>query len=101
MLQRMGYSKVNNIGGIAAYSGKAVSYTHLDVYKRQVCKLDVAGVAIGTIVSQFVSCVLVLYCLSKADTSYKPVSYTHLDVYKRQHSGDFSVMQNSDVTVPT
>ena len=36
-----------------------------------VCKLDVAGVAIGTIVSQFVSCVLVLYCLSKADTSYK------------------------------
>jgi phage shock protein E len=22
MLQRMGYSKVNNIGGIAAYSGK-------------------------------------------------------------------------------
>lgn len=36
-----------------------------------VCKLGVAGVAIGTIVSQFVSCVLVLYCLSKADTSYK------------------------------
>ena len=36
-----------------------------------VCKLDVAGVAIGTIVSQFVSSVLVLYCLSKADTSYK------------------------------
>ena len=35
------------------------------------CKLGVAGVAIGTIVSQFVSCVLVLYCLSKADTSYK------------------------------
>lgn len=36
-----------------------------------VCKLDVAGVAIGTIVSQFVSSVLVLYCLSKADTSYR------------------------------
>ena len=36
-----------------------------------VCKLDVAGVAIGTIVSQFVSSVLVLYCLSKANTSYK------------------------------
>ena len=30
-----------------------------------------SGVAIGTIVSQFVSSVLVLYCLSKADTSYK------------------------------
>ena len=27
--------------------------------------------AVGDIVSQFVSCVLVLYCLSKADTSYK------------------------------
>ena len=58
----------------------SVSYTHLDVYKRQV-------------LSTFIICAML--CLTNcsnddAPTSVftpealKPVSYTHLDVYKRQ-----------------
>ena len=43
-------------------SNGAVSYTHLDVYKRQMTELP----------------------FSKLVTRAKPVSYTHLDVYKRQ-----------------
>ena len=45
---------------------KAVSYTHLDVYKRQ-C---------------YSSCLPVI--LNSATDGHAPVSYTHLDVYKRQ-----------------
>ena len=54
---------------------KPVSYTHLDVYKRQV-QIDVAGsqsLVRGDIVRE---------CLDI--DSQTPVSYTHLDVYKRQ-----------------
>ena len=51
---------------------RPVSYTHLDVYKRQPfvvfrCKGHIADVA--------ACCLLVVL---------EPVSYTHLDVYKRQ-----------------
>ena len=53
-----------------------VSYTHLDVYKRQVLPMrrvmdflrSVDGLVMGTIFLVAVG----------------PVSYTHLDVYKRQ-----------------
>ena len=34
-------------------------------------KMGVAGVAIGTIASQFISCILVLRCLYKSETSYQ------------------------------
>ena len=53
----------------------AVSYTHLDVYKRQVGLIDD----------------LLQEQMSKAVKTWKEtVSYTHLDVYKRQvltHTG--------------
>ena len=48
---------------------RPVSYTHLDVYKRQEC-------------GSFRSCANA--GKRKAATSIIPVSYTHLDVYKRQ-----------------
>ena len=51
----------------------AVSYTHLDVYKRQV--LDMAKVESGNIV-------LAEEKIEMA--ALVAVSYTHLDVYKRQ-----------------
>ena len=46
----------------------AVSYTHLDVYKRQVSDLE----QLRQLLLHFDGCPL------------KAVSYTHLDVYKRQ-----------------
>ena len=48
---------------------KSVSYTHLDVYKRQTQEFEARGLVVST-----------------ANTRAEPVSYTHLDVYKRQHS---------------
>ena len=56
-----------------------VSYTHLDVYKRQIRASDkhlVYHFSIGTLLFVFVAVLLLL--------NIKPVSYTHLDVYKRQ-----------------
>ena len=47
---------------------EAVSYTHLDVYKRQALARAVLGQRIAQI-------------------GFRPVSYTHLDVYKRQKRG--------------
>ena len=56
------------------YSEKTVSYTHLDVYKRQ--KENGLIVDYGNVYKQ----------LEKAYSVYgeSAVSYTHLDVYKRQ-----------------
>ena len=58
------------------YSQPAVSYTHLDVYKRQIKHIeqtDLHGVALS------------LFGGFDGDTDRSnPVSYTHLDVYKRQ-----------------
>ena len=51
---------INEAGGYIA-TVVSVSYTHLDVYKRQVCGVQRAASALAA-----------------------PVSYTHLDVYKRQ-----------------
>ena len=71
-------------GGIGRHEGLkipwpvTVSYTHLDVYKRQPIQLILglfAGVWCGA--SCFGHLDVVRY-----DTA--PVSYTHLDVYKRQ-----------------
>ena len=60
---------------------ESVSYTHLDVYKRQV--LCVAGGTEPEAAAQYCGGVLGdkrvvnVHCVG-------PVSYTHLDVYKRQ-----------------
>ena len=66
---------------IAFYGMSPVSYTHLDVYKRQVFVLQILEKAAndpGVIKTHYqVSFGLALgTCI--------PVSYTHLDVYKRQ-----------------
>ena len=62
-------------------TNKAVSYTHLDVYKRQVDDIDgnskniVIQIEPGSVLpdDDFLD-----------DVSTNAVSYTHLDVYKRQ-----------------
>ena len=72
-------------------STRSVSYTHLDVYKRQaenVCKNDpqpeehasfkkISEIAPFSILKHFISCPPISMT----------VSYTHLDVYKRQIHG--------------
>ena len=52
---------------IAAGTANAV----LDLILVVIFKMGVAGVAIGTITSQFISCVLVIRCLCKTDAIYK------------------------------
>ena len=52
---------------IAAGTANAV----LDLILVIIFKMGVAGVAIGTITSQFISCVLVMRCLCKTDAIYK------------------------------
>ena len=58
---------------------EAVSYTHLDVYKRQMQKLLIVEVILirKSGESEWIN----LSCRLPSITS---VSYTHLDVYKRQ-----------------
>ena len=58
----------------AAVSSTPVSYTHLDVYKRQVIRVRVHEEHPRPALKP-------LRCLA-------PVSYTHLDVYKRQGFGN-------------
>ena len=58
-------------------SPEAVSYTHLDVYKRQTPSWEAS--------TPITSAAPPLAALrAKAPVWVKPVSYTHLDVYKRQ-----------------
>lgn len=52
---------------IAAGTANAV----LDLILVIIFKMGVAGVAIGTITSQFISCILVIRCLCKTDAIYK------------------------------
>ena len=52
---------------IAAGTANAV----LDLVLVIIFKMGVAGVAIGTVTSQFISCVLVIRCLCKTDAIYK------------------------------
>ena len=58
----------------------AVSYTHLDVYKRQVLERLSEHTFFETAKMLYVPAALL-------DYKFSPVSYTHLDVYKRQVSG--------------
>ena len=66
----------------------AVSYTHLDVYKRQAYKGEVSMYKLNDIHNSDVGNKgnFEKMVISEADR-VKPVSYTHLDVYKRQVEG--------------
>ena len=56
----------------------AVSYTHLDVYKRQA----LYGISFDRILQQFI--LAHQLPMDNLEEVCIPVSYTHLDVYKRQ-----------------
>ena len=75
---------------------KAVSYTHLDVYKRQ---------GRNCAPRPPIGCGLSAETISAAHSPpasvTKPVSYTHLDVYKRQALQDFLEKQGIDTRVQT
>ena len=66
-----------------------VSYTHLDVYKRQALNVDtyhgmvrlVRIVLAITLGFEAAGAIISFFVFRK---DYSPVSYTHLDVYKRQ-----------------
>ena len=64
-----------------------VSYTHLDVYKRQqyysLAAVDVDAVFLGEVIHGDYPA-MVAESRFDSVTQYEPVSYTHLDVYKRQ-----------------
>ena len=78
----------------AAFSSIAVSYTHLDVYKRQ--PLRPRGGRHGN------ALLLDLLRTGRAcgTTRLPPVSYTHLDVYKRQVWEDMlAVMERLDMPI--
>ena len=71
----------------------AVSYTHLDVYKRQIHSSPRGSLAPGAnrLSGRSISAdKLPGFCLSPSGTGFdghthgQAVSYTHLDVYKRQ-----------------
>ena len=74
----------------------AVSYTHLDVYKRQLAALQTSTTALeSSALTMIMSTLLVVkFSISVSCWSMLPaafarmssmsVSYTHLDVYKRQ-----------------
>ena len=72
----------------------SVSYTHLDVYKRQVQVVDgyvlgknpgIAVVIAYTADGYSVSFPVTVIGKPELSASVTAVSYTHLDVYKRQH----------------
>ena len=71
-------------------ASQAVSYTHLDVYKRQPWGLQIYRIALLLDQDQNKRKVVWALKMLKSHRSH-PVSYTHLDVYKRQicHSSHF------------
>ena len=66
-----------------------VSYTHLDVYKRQIQKYFMD---FHHIIRQFIDKFSTVTCMC----SYYPVSYTHLDVYKRQGNTEVLAVDVTD-----
>ena len=66
-------------------STKPVSYTHLDVYKRQVLhKALKQAVLIGYLRTNPTEACILPRIIRKEMHPLEAVSYTHLDVYKRQ-----------------
>ena len=67
--------------GMTAFSNIiAVSYTHLDVYKRQILYMANNN----EIERRRTFAIIAHPDAGKTSLTEKPVSYTHLDVYKRQ-----------------
>ena len=63
----------------------AVSYTHLDVYKRQVGDISDDGLALDNGLLEGAEAWLLQPARRQSNIpTAKTVSYTHLDVYKRQ-----------------
>ena len=82
--------------GVVFHVQEAVSYTHLDVYKRQVLGTAVTTslvITTGYVMSKktlpfrraiMMFFVITMYFNGGLIPTYLAVSYTHLDVYKRQ-----------------
>ena len=88
-LCRLSNNKI--LRGISLVYITAVSYTHLDVYKRQIALLIIslliiAGAAVMGF--RFKQTVEVSQTGQPQAESSVPVSYTHLDVYKRQYQSN-------------
>ena len=68
-----------------ARGSRSVSYTHLDVYKRQVLKRTVIS-APSSLARSSINCFSFTHLVAPPTPKETPssVSYTHLDVYKRQ-----------------
>ena len=71
---------INLFVGISV-GANAVSYTHLDVYKRQDVNIDELLVVTFTRAAA-----------SEMKERVRAVSYTHLDVYKRQGLGQWAII---------
>ena len=80
--------------GSTSHSTTSVSYTHLDVYKRQAftgiklrqrcCKIIFMIIIVIIRRSRNISSIFTTNLLSVFSYCVSTVSYTHLDVYKRQ-----------------
>ena len=64
----------------------SVSYTHLDVYKRQIEKRSLAAAGGTEYRNKLIRTERQRDFMKRSDVARRvhPVSYTHLDVYKRQ-----------------
>ena len=70
--------------GVVSHQLAAVSYTHLDVYKRQVAALEEGPGPLAVISADTAISIMAVNVKQELVGGVIPVSYTHLDVYKRQ-----------------
>ena len=71
------------VGAIAVFNMVTVSYTHLDVYKRQTVDSFVTLLIVVLSSSDNPAAGAALTAILPEPASIIAVSYTHLDVYKR------------------
>ena len=71
---------VNDFSSNVFVTFHAVSYTHLDVYKRQMADSKGTGTASVSVAGRMNA----FEDFVRVQSDAAPVSYTHLDVYKRQ-----------------
>ena len=90
----------------------AVSYTHLDVYKRQECKYckNLGKATFGYSTTNRTFSRACYYCVCNDLNAFighgkctpnSPVSYTHLDVYKRQSQNCFNGLNGKMMNLTT
>ena len=77
-----------------------VSYTHLDVYKRQALKGMLIGWIESNLTNMFTDVNEKVGTIA-AEVGQTPVSYTHLDVYKRQDYTRKGGVICSDILLPS